>query len=150
MFLNVHSTMSIVRDEWDRGCLELLKNSVYTDYSNLEHMTKCVWYTHCIIIKQTVLSYIASYKNLLSHFRCNNTQTQWLKRCTVMPEGLGCTQKYALQLNSVPNIQTTLTTAYGLWRKRTSKNWDSENWDCTPFYTIPSSNKSNISFSSTI
>jgi len=61
----------------------------------------------------SVKLYIVTYKNLLSHFRCNNTQIQWLKRCTVMPEGPECTQKYELQLNSVPNTQTTLTTAHG-------------------------------------
>ena len=60
-----------------------------------------------------MLSYTVRHKNLLSHFRCNNTQIQWLKRRTVMPEGPQCTQKYALQLNSVPNTQNNLD--YSTW-----------------------------------
>ena len=31
-----YSSMSVVRGELDRGCLELRKRSDYTDYNNLE------------------------------------------------------------------------------------------------------------------
>jgi hypothetical protein len=40
-------------------------------------------------------------------------------------------QRDALQLHSVPNIETTLTTAYLLWLNRISNNPDTENRDCT-------------------
>ena len=48
-----------------------------------------------------------------------------------MPERHVCTQRYTLQLNSVPDIETILITALWLGLNGSSKNRDSKNRDCT-------------------
>jgi len=35
-----YSSMSVVRGELDRGCLELTKRSDYTDYNNIEYIIR--------------------------------------------------------------------------------------------------------------
>jgi len=48
------------------------------------------------------------YNTYLNHITINkNTKIQRLKGSTVVPERHGCTQKYALQLNSAPSEKDT-------------------------------------------
>jgi hypothetical protein len=54
-----------------------------------------------------------------------------LKGSAVMPERRVCMQRYALQLNSLPGVETTLTTAHRLGQNRTAKNRHSEKRDCS-------------------
>ena len=53
-----------------------------------------------------------------------NSQRKWLKGSTVMPERHMCTQRCTLQLNSVANKETTLTTVHQLRQNETSNKWD--------------------------
>jgi hypothetical protein len=54
----------------------------------------------------------------------NNTQGKGLKSTTVMTERHVSTQRNALHLNYVPNIETTLNTVHQLARNGNSNNRD--------------------------
>jgi hypothetical protein len=115
-----YSSISIVWAEWDGGCLKLPKSSDCMDYYNLECMITYVWYS--------LLGYVKFLNRLTIHrIACRKL----LKGGTVRSERHICTWRYALQLNSVPNIGATLLTVHCLRQNGTLNDCNLENWVCT-------------------
>jgi hypothetical protein len=117
LLINRCSRILIVWGRWDQGCLKLSKSSDYSCY-NLFLLLATIVLVH----------YNTNWNHMTVH---KNTQRKLLEWNTVMPERRACTQRCAFQMNSVPGIQTTLTTVHQLGQNRTLNHQKLENWDCT-------------------
>jgi hypothetical protein len=102
----------------DRGCLELTKSSDYTDDDELGHT----------IMYISVLTVCYNSTELTSQDTSEHT---WLmaNMNTAMSDRRVCTHTHA-QLNSVPNLETTLTTAHQLGLNKIS-TIQTRRIDCT-------------------